>query len=109
MHYDEEFYAITIANMYVSETGRREALRADHDAVHRDLTEFQAYEPHFYETNKVLIEKMCGVFPESFIFTLSNLTAPTFNPFRYRREKLENPSEPNLDMYAPSPNLELSR
>lgn len=100
MHYDEEFYAITLTNIYVSESGRTDALRADHRAEHTTLTPWQAYEPHFVSENKELVEKMCRAFPESFIFALSNLTKPEFNPFRYRREELENRYKPKTSIFS---------
>lgn len=92
-HRTEEFFAIVLTNVYVSEIGRSDSLRGDHSSQFHSLKDVVGSDSDkdFYQairsgTNRRLIDQMCGEMPG-----LTNYLADpaenigTWNPFRVRK------------------------
>ncbi|MBI3465972.1 MAG: hypothetical protein HY000_23405 [Planctomycetes bacterium] len=91
----EEFFAIVLANIYVSEMGRSWSLRGDHQPQFRSVKEARGSDTDadFYlsmsTTNGALIDQLCGEmkdFTDILADPANKIGA--WNPLRFRKERL---------------------
>jgi hypothetical protein len=101
-HFTEEFFAVVLTNIYVSETGRSGSLRGDHSEQFHSLKDVSGSESDesFYlapsnRRERTLIDQLCEEMPE-LTDPLSDLVQKngTWNPLRVRREQLASEAKP---------------